>query len=161
MPEVQLFRHGKLIKMNSFFKELFSYSYDCNQNLSAIFLEQADKTSEKSVKLFSHLLNAHQIWNNRIDFIERPFAVWEEHPFQSFQKLNQVNFDHTISLLDRFELDEKIIYKNSKNETFSNSVRDILFHIINHSTYHRAQIATEFKQSLIEPMSSDYIFYKR
>ena len=50
---------------------------------------------------------------------------------------------------------------NSKGETFSNKIKDILFHIINHSTYHRAQIATDLKQNGIEPINTDYIFYKR
>ncbi|QLH28398.1 MAG: hypothetical protein HWD63_02710 [Candidatus Parvibacillus calidus] len=39
-------------------------------------------------------------------------------------------------------------------------MKDIIFHIINHSTYHRGQIAMEFRQSGLEPLNTDYIFYK-
>lgn len=52
-------------------------------------------------------------------------------------------------------------YKTSKGDAFQNTVKDILFHIINHSTYHRGQIAANCKEYGIEPLMSDYIFYKR
>ncbi|WP_185211767.1 DinB family protein [Sphingobacterium mizutaii] len=35
-----------------------------------------------------------------------------------------------------------------------------MFHIINHSNYHRAQIATELRKQEIEPIQTDYIKYK-
>ena len=56
---------------------------------------------------------------------------------------------------------KKIIYKNSKGIEFSNTVQDVIFHVINHSTYHRAQIASDLKANGIEPINTDYIFYKR
>lgn len=58
-------------------------------------------------------------------------------------------------------LKKKISYKNSRGERFENSVRDILFHVINHSTYHRGQIATDCKLHGMTPLATDYIFYKR
>ncbi|MCF8317339.1 MAG: hypothetical protein K9I02_01220 [Haliscomenobacter sp.] len=54
-----------------------------------------------------------------------------------------------------------INYSNSKGQLFSNSIQDMLFHIINHSTYHRGQVATEFKRQGLEPLVTDYIFFKR
>ena len=147
--------------MNTFFKELFEYSHHFNQKLASIFNESPDKTSEKSIKLFNHLLNAHQIWNNRIEPKQAPFGVWELHPLQELQDIDKVNYEQTLLILDKFELTETINYTNTKGQTFSNSIKDIFFHVINHSTYHRGQIATEFKQFEIEPLVTDYIFYKR
>ena len=72
-----------------------------------------------------------------------------------------MNYEHSLHILDKFDLTATMSYTNSKGQTFSNSIRDILFHVINHSTYHRAQIATEFKQNGLEPLVTDYIFYKR
>jgi uncharacterized damage-inducible protein DinB len=54
-----------------------------------------------------------------------------------------------------------IAYKNTRGESFENSVRDILFHINNHSTHHRAQIAARIREAGITPPTSDYIFYRR
>jgi uncharacterized damage-inducible protein DinB len=65
-----------------------------------------------------------------------------------------------LLILDEFELDRKIRYANSKGQPFNNSVRDMLFQVINHSTYHRAQIATEFKNNGLDPLLTDYIYYK-
>ena len=48
-----------------------------------------------------------------------------------------------------------------KGNLFENKIDDILFHIINHSTYHRGQIMMLFRESGLEPIFSDYIFHKR
>lgn len=147
--------------MKQFFKELFEYNYHFNQKLCDVFLDSPEKTSEKSVRLFNHLLNAQQIWNNRIDRKEPAFGVWELHNIKDLKNIDGKNYKQALQILEKSDLDETISYSNSKGETFSNCIRDILFHVINHSTYHRGQIATEFKQQGLEPLVTDYIFYKR
>lgn len=147
--------------MKLFFKELFEYSHHFNQKLSDVFANSPDKTSEKAVKLFNHLLNAHQIWNNRIGLKQSTWGVWELHDIQDLKNIDKTNYEQTLQILNRSDLNEIISYSNSKGHAYSNSIRDILFHIINHSTYHRGQIATEFKQNGLEPLVVDYIFYKR
>jgi uncharacterized damage-inducible protein DinB len=147
--------------MNQFFKELFEYSHHFNQKLSNIFNDSPDKTSGKAIKLFNHLLNAHQIWNNRIEPIQTTFGVWELHSVEDLKNIDKTNYEQTLQILAKLDLNETIHYTNSKGETFSNSIRDILFHVINHSTYHRGQIVTEFKQNGLEPLVTDYIFHKR
>lgn len=147
--------------MKPFFKELFEYSHYFNQRLSDLFMASPRQISEKSIKLFSHILNAHQIWNNRIDPKHPSFGVWELHNTEDFKSIDNMNYEQIVKIIDKFELNETINYSNSKGQTFSNSVRDILFHIINHSTYHRGQLASEFRQHGHEPLVTDYIFYKR
>ena len=58
-------------------------------------------------------------------------------------------------------LEKRLKYKNSKGEEFDNSLRDIVTHIINHSTYHRAQIAQLVKRAGGIPAVTDYIVYQR
>jgi uncharacterized damage-inducible protein DinB len=147
--------------MKQFFKEIFEYSHYFNQKLFDVFANNPDKTSEKAVKLFNHLLNAHQIWNNRIDQQQPPFGVWQLHDIQELKNIDKTSYEQTLQILQKFDLTETINYSNSKGQAFSNKIQDILFHIINHSTYHRGQIATEFKQNGLEPLVTDYIFYKR
>ena len=147
--------------MIHFFKELFEYSHHFNQQLAAVFEEQAQMTSENSVKLFNHILNAHQVWNRRIVQDQNSFGVWEMHNIQDLKDIDQANYAGSIHILDQFDLNRLMKYSNSKGQVFTNSVRDILFHIINHSTYHRGQIAAEFRQNGIVPLLTDYIFYKR
>lgn len=147
--------------MKQFFKELFEYSHHFNQKLSDVFNDSPDKTSEKAVKLFNHLLNAHQFWNNRIEPKQATFGIWELHSVQDLKNIGQTNYEQTLQILDKFDLNETINYSNSKGQAFSNSIRDILFHVINHSTYHRGQIAIEFRLHGLEPLVTDYTFYKR
>lgn len=147
--------------MKPFFKELFEYSHHLNQKLGEVFLEHSDKTSEKSVALFNHIINAHQIWNGRMLRGEDLFGVWKIHPAGELQGIDKSNFDQTMMILDETDLSTSVTYQNSKGQRFQNSVRDVLFHIINHSTHHRGQIATELKHCGVEPLVTDYIFYKR
>jgi len=147
--------------MKHFFIELFEYSHHFNQKLSEVFDNNPDKTSEKATKLFNHILNAHHIWNNRIEKNQASLGVWEINAIQELKVIDKRNYQKSIQILENVELSEIISYQNSKGQTFSNSIQDILFHIINHSTYHRGQIATEFKQMGLEPLTTDYIFFKR
>lgn len=147
--------------MKQFFKELFEYSHHFNQKLTEFFNDNPNKTSKKSIKLFNHVLNAHQIWDNRIAPQQTPFEVWELHNIQDLKNIDKINYEQTLQILDKFDLNETIDYSNSKGQAFGNSIRDILFHVINHSTYHRGQIATDFKQNGLDPLVTDYIFYKR
>lgn len=148
-------------KMTPFFKELFVYNHHHNQKLWTVIHDHPDKTSEKSVELFNHILNAHHIWNNRIEPQQIAFGVWDIHPIQDCRNIDKANYEHTLLLLDKVDLHKKIMYTNTKGQTFDNLIQDILFHIINHSTYHRGQIATEFRQNGLDPVNTDYIFYKR
>ncbi len=147
--------------MKPFLKELFEYSHHFNQKLYHVFNDHPDKTTEKAIGIYNHMLNAHQIWNNRIDKKQEPFGVWEIRPIQNCQDIDNVNYEQTLFILEKFDLNETIQYQNSQGQLFSNSIRDILFHVANHSTYHRGQIAMEFRQNGLEPLVTDYIFYKR
>lgn len=142
--------------MEEFFKELFEYGHYFNQKLGNVFTANTDKISEKSVKCYCHILNAHQIWNNRIEPKEPAFGVWEIHPVQNCKDIDQINYEQSLLILDEFDLNDTVNYTKGHK-----SIRDILFHIVNHSTYHRGQIATEFRQNGIEPLVTDYTFYKR
>lgn len=146
--------------MTTFFKELFQYSNHFNQLLIAKLIENSDKVSEKTNQLQNHIINAHQIWNSRL-LNEKPFDVFEIHSVTELKKLDNENHQNTLKIIEATNLAQIFEYTNTKGQTFTNSVQDILFHIINHSTYHRAQIATEFKQFGLEPLVTDYIFYKR
>ena len=53
-------------------------------------------------------------------------------------------------------------YKNLKGNEFEDSVEPILFHIVNHGTYHRGQITTILRElGVTDLASTDIIFYLR
>lgn len=147
--------------MKQFFAGLFEYSHHYNQKIADVVISNPDNISEKALKLLSHILNAHQVWNNRIDATDKPFGVWDMHSTEDLKAIDKGNYEHSLLILDKYNLSETLHYSNTKGQAFENSIQDILFHVINHSTYHRAQIATELKQRHIEPPATDYIFFKR
>ena len=147
--------------MIHFFKELFEYSHHFNQQLASVFAEQESMVSENPLKLFNHILNVQQVWNGRILQDQNSFGVWEIHELQDLKKIDRANYTASIHILNQVDLNRFVKYTNSKGQAYTNSVIDILFHVINHSTYHRGQIATKFRQQGIEPLVTDYIFFKR
>ncbi len=146
--------------MKEKFPELFDYTNHFNQKLIEIFDLNKSIIPERAFQLINHTLNAHQIWNARI-LNEPTFEVWEMHPFEELWEINESNYQKTKYILENIDLSQSLSYKNSKGDLFENKTEDILIHIINHSTYHHGQIMMLFRKSGIEPILSDYIFYKR
>ena len=147
--------------MKSFLNQLFDYNFYCNKKLIEE-CNKLEKVPEKSSSLFSHILNAHHIWNSRVLGISGSYDVWQEHPIKDWGDIhyeNQRSSFEIITNADNFEL--RIDYENSEGRLFTNTLQDILFHIVNHSTHHRSQISMDFRSNDLEPIKLDYIFYKR
>lgn len=146
--------------MKTFFKDIFEYHHHFNQKL----IEQLDvheiNISESSLRLISHAINAHQIWNARISN-KTTLGVHELHALEVCKRIDHENFYETLEILNTHALDEPILYENSKGDKFNNTVQDILFHIANHFSHHKGQIIMELRQNGIDPIVTDYIFYKR
>ena len=91
-------------------------------------------------------------------------AVWDNFTIEECYTLSVEVTSKWINLLEGKEnefLEKRFKYKNSKGDDFDNSLKDIVTHIINHSTYHRAQIAQIVKRSEGTPAVTDYIVYQR
>jgi uncharacterized damage-inducible protein DinB len=65
-----------------------------------------------------------------------------------------------IESKDEAFLSSTYAYKNLKGDLFEDSYEETLFHVVNHSTYHRGQIITMLRQAGIENVvSTDLIHY--
>ncbi|KPH14491.1 DinB family protein [Chryseobacterium sp. ERMR1:04] len=140
--------------------DLFEYTYHFNQEMIKVISENLEKVDEKMISLINHTLNAQQIWNSRV-LREASFEVWQMNPFENLQEINHQNFKKSIQIVESSDVDQRIEYQNSKGTKFENSIFEMLFQAINHSTYHRGQINSLLKQNGIAPILTDYIFYKR
>ncbi len=146
--------------MDLFFREILEYTYIFNERvIDALLIAIAPP--EKSVTLINHTINAQQIWNARIEKKSSPVGVWLIRPLHELKIINFENYQKSLAIVAACNFDEKISYSNSTGKAYENTVRDMMFHAINHSTYHRGQIATDFKLNGIAPLSADYIFYQR
>jgi uncharacterized damage-inducible protein DinB len=54
-----------------------------------------------------------------------------------------------------------IEYKSFASEPFTNSLGQIVRHVVNHGTYHRGQVATMLRQLGAQAVSSDLIYFYR
>lgn len=144
--------------MKTLFSQLFDYDFYCNKQLTAQYLS-LNEIPEKSVQLFNHILSAHHIWNQRILKKSSQNEVWQAHAIKDWQDIHYQHQRYSFEIVTNTEDFEKHIdCQNSKGGPFANKLKDILFHIINHSTLHRAQILMEFRENGIEPKPLDYIF---
>lgn len=140
--------------------DLFEYTYHFNKEMIKVIAENFGKIDERTISLINHTLNAQQVWNSRI-LNEKSFEVWQINPFENLNEINQQNFEKSIRIVEDSDLDKIKTYQNSKGTTFENTIFEMLFQVINHSTYHRGQINAQLKQKGIDPVLTDYIFYKR
>ena len=146
--------------MKEFFRDIFEYHNHFNQKLIEQLIVNENSLTARTIPLFSHTLNAHQIWNARI-LNKEQFGVNQNHTLQECKRIDDENYKETLKILSRHALDEKIIYTNSKGAEFNNSIQQIFFHIANHFSHHKGQIISDLRQSGIDPIVTDYIFYKR
>jgi uncharacterized damage-inducible protein DinB len=147
--------------MKVFFNQLFDYNYYCNKKL----IDQCIKLESvpgKSTLLFSHVLNAHHVWNARIVGKKPTYGVWQPQAISDWGEIhyeNQRNSFEIMTNANNFE--QRIAYENTQGIAYTNSLHDILFHIINHSTHHRSQILLDFRNNELEPIPLDFINYRR
>jgi len=147
--------------MNTFYKGLFEYGNNLNRQLINIYIDNPEKTSEKAIVLINHIFNSHEVWNSRILQKTNTVTPWDIRQPELYTEIEENNFETSKHIIDTFDLNTVIHYSNFKGDPFKNTIGDILFHVINHSTYHRGQIASDIKQSGLQPIVSDYIHYKR
>lgn len=141
-------------------KKLLDYDSWANSNVfrSLSELSESEERSE-ILRLFAHLLTTQLIWMNRIKKETPPADIW---PTMSIQEIESLLQDNPLKLEELISKKNKVIhYQNSKGETFSNSVEEILIHLTIHGQHHRAQIATLLRQAGRTPPATDFIFFLR
>lgn len=115
---------------------------------------------EKIRNLYSHILNAQEIWCKRVlNQMDTVPAVWRKLEFHELGfKLSEIDrlLDHVVN-----GKSASVVYVNTKGKTYTNRVNDILVHIVNHSTHHRAQIRLRLSELGVKPTPTDYIVYCR
>ena len=147
--------------METLFNQLFDYNFYCNKNLITQVRAMKD-VPRKSRKLFSHILNTHHIWNKRLINEDRQYDVWQIHKVESWEDIHYENQRATFEVIRNTDnFNKRVEYETTSGRVFTNDLKDILFHIINHSTHHRGQILMDFRENGFEPQALDFIFYKR
>jgi uncharacterized damage-inducible protein DinB len=148
--------------ITEYFTALFNY--DRHVNLQFTALINAANNKDKPAELMAHLLNAQQIWLSRCQGTSSSnYQLWPKWEPNTFNNIIEKNHTEWINLvINEFDYQQIIVYKNFKGEELRSKLIDILAHVINHGTHHRAQIGMLLKQSeAIELPSTDYVHYVR
>lgn len=140
--------------------QLLEYNFWANDQFISRLKDQPGLPEEID-KLFSHILQAHIIWLKRIYKQENTPHRFDLIPREQWETLNISLYNETTNVLKSRSIDEFIVYHNSKGLVYQNCIGDIMYHIIHHSTHHRAQVALLMRHQQILPPASDYIFYLR
>lgn len=150
--------------MENHFKKMFAYNTWANR-LFLQCLPSRAVASPKIQRLMSHILNAEEVWFCRLQQISAPNEnIWKEYELASLQEKNEqqaVKWRSYLATLKPGDYFSALQYHNSKGQSFTTEVQDVLSHVINHGTYHRAQIAGLLRQENIDPPLSDFIVYVR
>lgn len=77
-----------------------------------------------------------------------------------WQKI-EADLNAFIQKLSAADLERIVEYKNTKGHPFSNPMRQMLQHLVNHGTYHRGQITTMLRQLGATPVTTDLIAFYR
>ena len=152
------------------------YNYWANELLlSVIEKEMNDEMLDNIIvssfpslrKTVYHLWHAEFIWLKRLT--GESLNEWPSKNFtgafsEAKEKilLNDKSFIEFVRNLNDEKLSNTFTYKNIEGKTFTNPIWESVHHCMNHSTYHRGQIVTMFRQlGLTNIPSTDFITYCR
>lgn len=138
------------------------YNNWANSLLLDAMISNSGSLPESSILLFSHIIDAQIIWTSRINGTAISIGVWQLHDLETCKVLLKESA-HELTLIGQQKaIETQIIkYTTTTGVYFETSVGDILLHVFNHGTYHRAQIAKEMKQHNIKPVNTDYVQFVR
>jgi len=139
--------------------KLFGYNSWANRSVLAAF-KRIGTPPEKSLRWFAHILAAEDLWLARLTNETRNVVVWPSLSLtqcESYLDEQVEDWDSYLANLTPDLLASTITYRNTKGETWNNTVQDILTHVPTHSAYHRGQIAADLRANGHEPPYTDYI----
>jgi uncharacterized damage-inducible protein DinB len=150
--------------MKEYYLQLFEYNHWANK---LIFNEIKDRQNlnPKIYSIFSHTIIAQILWLNRIKK-----GTYEFKDFWQVLTIAEMELFYTRSTNDWIKFirgqkedgfQESCSYTNSKGIKYTNTHAQIITHVINHSTYHRAQVAILLRQENVNPPLTDYIAFFR
>jgi uncharacterized damage-inducible protein DinB len=134
--------------------------YDIWANRETLGSLERNSPPSKSLRWMAHILGAEQLWMARLRRQEPALPVWPDLDLEECgMQLDQLSrlWPEYLAGLSPKRLGETIPYINSKGESWTSTVEEILTHVTIHSAYHRGQIAADLRSAGSDPAYTDYI----
>jgi uncharacterized damage-inducible protein DinB len=138
---------------------LFAYDLWANQQILTS-LGAIDNPPRRSVEFQAHILSAQRLWWQRIAEQAQTLAVWPDLSLQecAWQAAELAAiWKAYLGTMDEAGLSNSVTYRNSRGESWTSKIEDILQHVILHSAYHRGQIAIDMRAAGLVPAYTDFI----
>jgi uncharacterized damage-inducible protein DinB len=124
------------------------------------------KASHQSViGTLTHILFADAIWYSRVvdpsAKVHAPGDILSDAELAQEWRDTHRNWERWAESLTDADLDRVVEYKSLKGDPFSNTVRQIVMHVVNHATLHRGQAMAMMRQLGVAPPPTDLIFFYR
>lgn len=127
--------------MKEFLHRKFEIEYHAIQALIRCIEAQEDEVPKFCINGICHIINSHHIWNCRLNAMPPESNEWDVFPLHYLEKLNQQNHRETLSFLEK----QEVIGALESTSKFPTTAADLLFHLLQHSAYHRGQIVYALK----------------
>jgi uncharacterized damage-inducible protein DinB len=120
--------------------------------------------SRQALRWMAHIVGAEFVWLGRLTDRPSPLEVWPELDADAcgirLDELARV-WPSYLTEVGPGGLARGIAYRNTKGETWSSTVADVLTHVVIHSGYHRGQIAAAVRGEGGSPAYTDFIHAAR
>jgi uncharacterized damage-inducible protein DinB len=117
-----------------------------------------------ALRELAHVVGAEEVWLSRLEGRPSRSAVWPEAAVDTTVaslRDTHLGYGAYLATLDDADLETLVTYTNSAGKTFSDSLGDILLHVMLHGQYHRGRINLLLRQAGAEPVPADYIAFVR
>lgn len=148
--------------MKRYFIKLYQYNVWATQRVLGC-LQRQQVTDEKILSLMGHVLAAQFLWLHRIKGLPAPdVKLWGEYTLDQLMKMADEAGKRWLEFVESTDdFNRELTYRNYTNDPYTNNVEMIMIHLVNHSSYHRAQVAMLLRQKGFEPINTDFITYDR
>jgi uncharacterized damage-inducible protein DinB len=148
--------------MKSYFLKLYQYNAWANKKVIDCLAHQR-VTDEKILSLMGHIVAAQFIWLHRIKGLAPPdLKLWANYSLEELIAMaDQAGKEWLYFVESTNDFNREMTYHNFVGDKYTNNVEMIMIHLVNHSSYHRAQIAMLLRQKTLVPVNTDFITYDR
>jgi uncharacterized damage-inducible protein DinB len=148
--------------MKKYFLKLYQYNAWSNHRVIQCLVDQ-QVGHEKIISLMGHIAAAEMLWLHRIKGLPKPHVkLWSNYSLDVLSTMLETADKQWLDYVQSTEsFDRELNYTNYTGDPFTNNVESIMIHVVNHASYHRAQVAMLLRQIGLEPVNTDFITYDR